>query len=490
VSASSELGEVERKLELISQFRDLFTISDSALPHQSDDLQSILKLVDLIEKKRRNCQSLLKAIPNARQAIDSLNRSVQLLDSLYEKTFFALMKSANQTSSSLLRQSLIFLQDRPHLFHDALLGLCQGRCDGLSADLLHVLTRDEDGLELNSFDSVKFVSDMLSWFLDAVVGEKDHLDSLVDGVRDSLWSHAPVLPRLDYLDATLSGIEEMIESRFSSSVKSTFAILDLFKLSKIVNFYAGKVETISGAGTQNFFKNMHNQSFAAFEFQWERSSVLVQLSPGLNPPPVVTETVFLIDSILAIHSETSDSSEESLFSVLSSGIDPLIQLCVQAKSGASATESAVFLINCLAVLLAPLKKHSFTGATLSNLEALTRDQMEVLVREAKTLVLKNTGLGAKLEAIRNTKNRDLETHPELHPIALSSSVKSFYSLLFTQGIAALSHTDALIFKDLRADARRAVGSAIADVYEELFTAVNHMGVTSHTPAQVRALLDL
>lgn len=490
VNASAELGDVERKLDLISQFHDLFVIDHHESTVLPEDLNSILTLVESIEKKRQNCQSLLKAVPNARQAIDSLNRSVEILDSLYEKTFFTLIKLQPQTEAFLIRKSLIFLQDRPNLFHDSLSSLCAARRDSLSASLLHVLTRDEDGLELNSFDSVRFVSDLLSWFLDAVVSEKDWLDSIVDPINERLWSNAPVLPRVDYLDSILAGVEEMIESRFSSAVNSTFGILDLFKMSRIVKFYAKKLEPITGVSTKSVLDSMAQSALANFESLWDRriSEPVASLSTtGLAPPPIVTETVFLIESLLAIHAGVEDiPDEDSLFAILSSGIDPLVQLCVKTSksAGMSVIESAVFLINCLGVLQGPLKKYRdfpTTQAWVMNLDTLIVDQMEILVNETRETVLKNTGLETFIAS---------KTVPDLHPIALSMSVKNFYSLLFTQGISAISHTDSLIIKDSRTEARRAIGTAIADAYDELYNSVNHLGVTTHTPAQVRALLDV
>jgi hypothetical protein len=502
ISASTELAEVERKLDLLKQFQDNFVIEANDNVPVAASLSDILKIVEVIERKRQNCQVLLKAIPNAHQAIESLNRSVQVLDGLYEKAFYGVIKVDGDVEAETFRKSLLFLQDRPHLFHEALSSICQRRCDDLSGGFLRVLTQDGDGLELNSFDTVRFASDMLSWFLDSVLSEKDWLDSVVGDARESLWSISPVVPRVDYLDMILVGVEEMIDSRFSNSVKSTFNVLDLFKLAKIVSFYLGKIKHSTGMATQSFLKSLHHSAFAAFQFQWEqrviteRNSVLVQFSPGLSPPSIVNETVFLIDNILLIEAESEsvdlDEDRSSLFSVLSSGIDPLIQVCVQSKAGGSPTESAVFLINCLAVLQGPLKKYSFTAETVGNLEVLIAERMDSLIRETTAIVLVNTGLGTKLEALRSAikDKKPVDTVSELHPITLSSSVKSFYSLLFTQGISAISHTDSLISKELRAKARHDIGVAIADVYEELYVAVHELGVTTHTPDQVRALLDI
>jgi hypothetical protein len=169
-------------------------------------------------------------------------------------------------------------------------------------------------------------------------------------------------------------------------------------------------------------------------------------------------------------------------------VDPLIQLAVQVSSSMSRTESAVFLLNCLEALRSVVSRFDFVAAIAKNLKALMDDQMQQLVSQTQTAVLNKTGLGEKLNEIRKLKTENKLS--DLHPIALSSVVKSFYSMLFTQGISSISHADCLIAKELRAQARLAIGTSIADAYAEFYDAVKSLGVASHSPDQVRALLDL
>lgn len=496
---SDELAQVERKLKLIGRFHELFSVENTYTSESdSHDIDKVLTAFRKVENRRLNCQLLLKSVPNAVLAIESLNKSVKILDLLYENLFFCLVKGVTVVEPSVVATSASYLQERPHLLHDSFLAISRARCDSLSSGFLRVLTRDEDGLELNSFDAVKFVSDMMSWFMEAMVAEKDLLDAYTVSVREATWSVPPVLPRVDYLDLVLSGVIEMIDSRLTNAVKSSFSVLELFKLSKVVAFYDSKVKFTCGAATQTALKAMHHLAWSSFQFQWERrilsqrSAILHQ--PG-GPPQIINETAFLLDNILEIESESAgledNDTQEAVFSVLSTGIDPLIQLCFQSTG--TKTETAVFLINCLSVLQGPLQKHSrFTSTTLRNISALIEDQMKVLVDETKQTVLTTTGLGPKLVAIRHAAadGKAIESNPELHPIALSSCIKSFYSLLFTQGISAISHVDSLMSRELRAEARLGIGSAIADTYKELYEAVSYLGVSSHTPDQVRALLDV
>lgn len=508
VSIKMDSETIQHKLDLIDRFSDLFVI-DSGLSErliETGDFPSLLQLLDDIESKRRNCQVLLSAIPNSVVAIESLNRSVELLEFVYERLYFAISKS-NHLTTDQVRRSLLHLQDRPHYFHQALVGLCQTRCDALSAQFITVLTRGEDGLELNSFDSIRFLSDMLGWLLDAALTEYDWINSVTTGAMESMWtSTEPVQAKQEYLDVCFSGVLEMIESRYANMVKGTFGILDLFKLSKIVSFYLGKMGPYAGSSTQAILSDMKESSWSEFLTQWENrvqnerssASLLFQsvISSGLGPLPFVKETAFLLDNILAIFADedttTSLSRDDELFSVLSSGTNPIVQLCVQVASqwGLSKVESAVFLLNCLSILQAPLRKYDFTVETVKNLAALIDDRTEFLVAATTEAVLKKVGLMDKLTALRAAKDVPASDIPELHPISLSSCFKAFYAMLFTQGISAASHTDLLITRELRAETRYAISKGIADAYEELYAAVSDVGIATHTPDQVRALLDI
>jgi hypothetical protein len=487
--ATRELEEREHKLDVLIKFKKLFVVdleeADRAI--ESGELSKVLQYAEDLEKVRRNCQVLMRGVPNGTLAVESLSVSVEVLERVYERVFQGVSKSPD-SSMNLLRKSLVLLQERPHLFHEALTGICQVRCDSHASGFLHVLTRGDDGLELSTFDSVKFLSDMLSWVLDCSLAEKEFVDSLVEHVRPLTWAASPVKPKLEYLDLSVSGVMELVESRFSSIVKSTFGILELFKLSRVLTFYSEKLRFVGGPSAKDAMASMHHAAWSSFLSQWEsraqneRSAPLLTRS-GLSPLPFVIETVYLLESILSIQADSAaGEDEEDIFLVLSAGIDPLIQTCFQVagSTGMNGAESCVFLLNCLATLQGPLKRHAFAAETVKVIASLMDMQMETLVVETRSIVLEKTGLGETLDSLSG----------EYHPLAVSSSLKSFYALLFTQGIAAAGHTDSLISRELRAEARHAIGKSIADAYETVYTATSSLGVATHTPEQVRTLLDV
>ena len=499
--SKAETEWIHKRLAILSRMQESFMVNLSAADAvvASGDFPALLSFIEEVEEKRSNCKNLLRAIPNASVALDSLNQSQELLEVLYDKVYVRVVRDT--VPRDVLKRSLSFLYQRPLYFHQSLQGVCNTRCDVLSGQFLQVLTKE--GLELNAFDSVKFLSDMLSWLMNACISELEWIDSVVIGLDP--WPPAPALPKPEYMDTSVSGVLEMIQSRFTNIVKSTFSILDLFKLSKIISFYLGKMTALTGPSTCTALRGMHHSAWSAFLFQWEqrvqseRTSAMFQTPKDLGPLPFVTETVYLLDSILSIYAADDGyegTGDGEFFTVLSTGIDPLVQLCVQvaAQCALSNTEAPVFLLNCLSSLQAPLRRYAFTERTVTNLAALIDDQMGLLVAASTTAVLKKVGLLDKVSALRKAKEAAGDVHiesiPELHPIALSSCFKGFYSMLFTQGISVASHVDLLVTRELRSEARDAIGRSVADAYEELFTAAAPLGIATHTPDQVRALLDI
>lgn len=83
----------------------------------------------------------------------------------------------------------------------------------------------------------------------------------------------------------------------------------------------------------------------------------------------------------------------------------------------------------------------------------------------------------------------LQTSSELQAVALSSVLRSFYTSLFTLKTLAMPNVDRISSRTLRAEARQGVARRICEAYEELYIGTKELGVATHTPDQVRLLLE-
>ena len=503
-STESKKGveESEDRIRIVSGFRDLFLIDESVTENvlASGNLDTtLLDYMDLIEKKRSNCRKLLELVPNARLAIESLNHSVEVLELMYEKIFIAVKNGSGSLNSKSLNRALLFVQERPHLLDQAVGSVARHRGDSLGLKFISLL---RDGLESTAFDTVRFVSDMLSWLLEQLLEEHSFLDSVLTGIR-SKDSQLPLA-----IDNAFSGVVEMISMRFDTSIEQTYSVIDLFKLCRVLDFYSLKIQAqISRFPDSLILHDMQSfrqKSWSKFHHQWDTRVHLARTQENfflqqnhiqaLQPVPFVTETAYLLDSLLDIYTDSSESTDDEIFSLLSSGIDPLIQLCIHLRNSMSAIDGCVFFLNCLSSIQSPLRKYRVAENTVTNLNTLIDSEMEVLITQVTEFILKRVGLFDKLETIRRIGNGDVLNEPEFHPIGISSSLKGFYSTLFTQGIvASSSQVDLLITRELRSRARQEVSRNIADAYETIYKIVSSDrfgGIASHTPDQVRALLDV
>jgi len=106
-------------------------------------------------------------------------------------------------------------------------------------------------------------------------------------------------------------------------------------------------------------------------------------------------------------------------------------------------------------------------------------------------VLTKLGLAERLKALRDKPpETPLSAVPELHPVSLAATLRSFYNSLFTLGGAlALPLLEKISNRSLRSEARSGVANKIAAAYEELYEGIKELGVATHTPEQVRTLLE-
>ena len=142
-------------------------------------------------------------------------------------------------------------------------------------------------------------------------------------------------------------------------------------------------------------------------------------------------------------------------------------------------------MNCVSAMQAPLQKHEFTKDRQEMYLEYQRDQLNRLIEGQAKAVLSKVGLAERLKALREkAPETPLSGVPELHPVALAATLRSFYNSLFTLGGAlSLPLLERIEDTTLRDQARRGVSRLIASSYEELYNGITELGITTHTPDQ-------
>lgn len=114
----------------------------------------------------------------------------------------------------------------------------------------------------------------------------------------------------------------------------------------------------------------------------------------LSAPLFVTDTVRLIDEVVQ-----TIETEEQFLPILSAAYDPLLNHCRQMFPRAPA-ERAVFLVNCISLMVEPLATLKFAQDRVALYWELVGEQQQVLVEKQAAEVLDKLGLGEKLEALK------------------------------------------------------------------------------------------
>merc|ERR1712217_75698 len=209
----------------------------------------------------------------------------------------------------------------------------------------------------------------------------------------------------------------------------------------------------------------------------------------LSAPSFVVESVNTLTEVLSIYENAlvpAEEREADFLPVLSAAFDPLLNHCQQVGAMMDKADSQVFLINCVSAMQMPLKKYEFTAQRAEMYTALLKDQVQLVVDEQACGILAKLGLAERLKALREkSPEAPLASVPELHPVSLAATLRSFYNSLFTRGgVLTLPLLERITNRNLRSEVRTGVSQLIASTYEELYKGVEELGVATHTPDQV------
>lgn len=307
----------------------------------------------------------------------------------------------------------------------------------------------------------------------------------------------------EILDFTLEGLVAPFSGRVKQVLEIQASIVVVYKVAQVFAFFSKKMED-DLKGKESCLvvmcKEHHQRTYQSFLDMWEtqatrlRQGVAGVYVSELSAPPFVTESVNTFSEVLSIYEMAlvpNNEREDAFLPILSAAFDPLLNHCQQVGAMMDAADGQVFLINCVASMQAPLQKHDFTAQRVAMYAAILDDQMQLLVNGQSQTVLTKLGLAERLKALREKPpNVPLSAVSELHPVSLAATLRTFYNSLFTMGGAlALPLLERITSRSLRTEARSGVARLIAEAYAELYAGVEELGVATHTPDQVRTLLE-
>eukprot|EP00435_Cladocopium_sp_Y103_P075142 s968_g54.t1 len=507
---------------------------------------------DRLEQVRSNARHMLSTSGQQTSGVDILHETSEILEASYERMFVWVQQQcrgpreaavAKSTSAEMdtpaghvLKRVLKLLRERPVYFNHCLRDIARVRKQALQQRFFEALSQGDATfgtrpIDLQASDPVRYVSDMLAWLHQNVATEQDALGSLIgkesaaesSASRERLASDEGSMTVVSYdemLDISLDGVATSLATKTKQSLhanssghahgvnsSNTFTsntvIVTMYRVAQAFSLFAKKFEEQlqrKEAMLVSTCMDLHARTYQDFLDLWEaqaqklRQGVASVYVAALSAPSFVLEAANTLQEVLSIYQIApvpAGEREADFLPVLSAAFDPLLNHCQQVASMMDAADGQVFLMNCVSAMQSPLEKHEFTKQRQEMYLAFLQEQAQKFVEGQAKAVLSKVGLSERLKALRD-KPADvpLSGVPELHPVSLAATLRTFYNSLFTLGGAlSLPLLERIEDVTLRHQIRGQIAKLIASSYEELHNGIAELGITTHTPDQVRTLLE-
>mmetsp|Transcript_67376 Transcript_67376/g.161581 ORF Transcript_67376/g.161581 Transcript_67376/m.161581 type:complete len:707 (-) Transcript_67376:30-2150(-) len=542
----SESSAIEQKQEVLEKFLDRFQLSEAdthALrsgDHAIDE--EFFKAFEKLERVRSNARQMMSSCGQQTSGVDILHETSEVLEAAYERLFVwvqqqcrsirteAVTKS-NSTeldtpAGAVLRRALSLLVERPVYFNHCMRDVAKARKQALVQRFVDALRQgDVSGsrpIELQATDPVRYVGDMLAWIHENAAFEKEAVSALMGPAAKKSAageSSAPLASMSssiadtegslalssfnEILDQILEGLVQPFSTRVKQVLEVQTSIVVVYKVGQILLFFAKTLRDVLGHDNALIVvmcKDLYDKTQQSFLSMWEhqhqklRQGVSGVYVSDLSVPAFVQDAVNTLTEVLTIYDSAlvpAEEREADFLPVLSAAYDPLLNHCQQVGASMDAADGQVFLVNCVAAMQTPLRKHDFTSQRVAMFAAVLDEQIQKLVDGQAAAVLSKLGLAELLRALRQKpEGQSVSQVPEFQAGALTATLRSFYNSLFTLGGAlALPMLERIVNRSLRSEARSGVTRAIASSYEELYNGISELGIATHTPEQVKTLLE-
>ncbi|TPX69235.1 hypothetical protein SpCBS45565_g02494 [Spizellomyces sp. 'palustris'] len=514
---------------IVDVFLARFTLSDAELftltsPNQYVGAEFFNALKHL-QKISDDCKALL-VTEHQEAGLEIMERMASYQETAFDKLFRWAQfecRSLNRDSPEVtqaLRDAMRALKERPVLFQTCTDEISNIRCSAMVRSFLDALTRGGPGgfprpIELHAPDPLRYVGDMLAWLHQACTEEREILEAVFDvkatGQREQLKKNSAVsdasavsgLSSVDdeaiarVLDRNMEGTCRPLKARIEQVLASQSDSIVAYRIANLVKFYEGMImrvlrPTAQLSRTVHDITEIANKTF--FETLNANASQLLRFvqTPGadLLPPPAVRETVLQLREIMAIYDESlvgSEQKEEDFADILTALLDPLSQMCVLGAASLPSIENAIYILNCLHHIQAALKLYPFTKVRVDDIEAQVDAQVDVLVNEEFTSVLKQSGLLSvtRAEPADITAPMLQETMAQLDAFLYGATME------ISSSLAKLSR------RKLAARVTQRAFRMFVEAYRELYTKVTDPAIkhdpplpTPRTVEEVETLLSL
>lgn len=541
----------DRRHELVSAFLARFQL----IPDEIKELESneitpeFFHALNRITQIQNDCKELLQT-EQQKIGLDIMDDLAGRLECGYEKLYRWVQREAREMALNPEVQSNFvtafqLLKPMPIYYQHCCQEIAQTRRVLLIKRFLTALTRGGPNgtprpIEMHAHDSVKYVSDMLAWTHQALASERDFFsivlgknntengqgkeidisnDKSNKGTKNNEDNDKAEIMTL--LATVFEGISQPISMRIKSTLQSKSHIKAevAFKLVNVLEFYSHTMTSLL-LQESNFWISIENLATQArdefFDLLKEQGENLIKSPPpythDLSCPKLLSDHIRQLSHILITYSDSFlpttnfSAPEKDIDPVLSAVTDALIESAKISGSDLDLSDTAVYLLNIFHALIGVLSKFDVANARCESIFLLVKQQIEILVGEQTTHLLRQCGLSDLLNNIQqqtaktNQDNAKIQLHQMdgLDPDSLSSTLNRFYSSLFAVGAFVIPQCDRILNSKTRQITREGIATSISKIYRDMYQTISdpkegydsNFINTLHSPNQIDTLLNI
>eukprot|EP00730_Choanoeca_flexa_P002449 TRINITY_DN11055_c0_g2_i4.p1 TRINITY_DN11055_c0_g2~~TRINITY_DN11055_c0_g2_i4.p1 ORF type:complete len:687 (+),score=161.29 TRINITY_DN11055_c0_g2_i4:3-2063(+) len=491
-----------------------------------------------VQTIHQDCKRLLRT-SHQKAGVDIMDQMATLQEKAYERLYrwtqgtCRSMTTESVDQTRRLNMAFNALRARPVLFQYSINELATARRNARVRGFIDALTHGGPGgnpppIELHSHDPLRYVSDMLAYVHQSLAAEKELIKSLLSskqyeetlngdaGPPATMATASPDDTRViaEALDSIVEGVCRPLKMRIETVLTSLDRqVLICYKLACLLAFYRNTATSLIGlerkSSLADVLSELHATALKIFydllRVQANQLLVNVDVAPSdLSPPKGLMATMTTIKSVLEAqatsHGTDSSSDAQELDKILSTVLDPALQMCALSASNLGTADMATFMLNCFYKIQTVLTLYDSTDRRLETLESQMETHVATLCREQVTHLATRAGLQPVFAAYQQweaqSKTVPLAQFPGLSLMDLRQALIALDRFIADADFSLLSQATLLQSSRVRANIQNRAFEAFLAAFTELYEACNAANagyatqpVIARTPEQVRQLMS-
>jgi hypothetical protein len=405
---------LETQTVLVETFLTRFQLSESdATALEKDDIeQPFFNSLNRIIQIRKDCSGLLLAYQQQRVALDIMDSLAERLECAYERLYRWVQKKSQQMTGLRDVDTNFFtafnlLKQMPLYFQHCTQELCQTRRLLLVRQFLSSLTlggsHGTRSIDSQAADPQRYVNDIFAWIHQAVASEREYVSALfvisnfdtgtyrIDFISDGKESPAAsssigpseAEQALQIMASIFEGVSRPLKIRIEQAISSRPGLIVSFKLWNLIGYYSEAIGHFFPplSSVRETLNGLHLSSkkvvFDLLEKQTMQFKHALTYSHDLSPPRAIIDMAQQLRDLLDLSSQSFTSSQDleaNISSVLTTILDPLLEVTTRSAQNLSVSDAAVFQINIMDLLQSTLQQHEQLTATRLELLLFTCSQ--------------------------------------------------------------------------------------------------------------------